>query len=50
METVQEAVTERVAGDRPSRFKSFLASAAVGLAAATVTYRLLRHRTEQETA
>jgi hypothetical protein len=42
METATDAVAERVSGGRPSRFKSFLAATAVGLTAATLTYRLLR--------
>jgi hypothetical protein len=42
VETTHEAVAERVTGGRPSRFKSFLAATAIGVTAATLTYRLLR--------
>jgi uncharacterized membrane protein len=42
MSTIADAATERLSGGRPSRFKSALAAAGVGLAAAAVTYRLLR--------
>jgi hypothetical protein len=42
VDTVQDVVAKRIAGDRPSRFKSFLAATAVGFTAAAVTYRLLR--------
>jgi len=48
MGTVADAVTERVTGDRPSRFKSFLAASVVGFGAATLTYRLLRRGGESE--
>jgi hypothetical protein len=42
VETIQEAVAERVTGDRPSRLKSALAAASIGFAAAAVAYKLLR--------
>jgi hypothetical protein len=48
MGTVAEAVAERATGDRPSRFKSFLAASVVGVTAATMTYRLLRRAAESE--
>lgn len=48
MDTVQDAVTERIAGNPPSRLKSFLAATAIGLAAAAVTYRLLRSGGDDE--
>jgi hypothetical protein len=50
--TVQEAVAERVSGDRPSRLKSALAAVTVGFAAAALAYRLLRSGADegQETA
>jgi len=49
VEIVEDAVVERALGETPSRFKSFLAASAVGLAAATMTYRLLRRNHGQET-
>lgn len=39
---VAEAASERVHGDRVSRPTALLASVVVGLAAAVVTYKLLR--------
>ena len=42
MGTVQEAVAERVTGNRPSRLKSALVAATVGFTAAALAYRLLR--------
>jgi len=48
MGTVADAVAERATGDRPSRFKSFLAASVVGLTAATMTYRLLRRTAERD--
>jgi hypothetical protein len=42
MGTIQEAVAERVAGDRPSRLKSALVATTVGFMAAALAYRLLR--------
>jgi hypothetical protein len=49
VETVRDAATQRAAGDEPSRFKSLLASAIVGVAAAIATYRLLRSGTSKGT-
>jgi hypothetical protein len=46
VDTVPEVVAERVAGKRPSRFKSFVVATAVGFTAAAVTYRLLRSGAE----
>jgi hypothetical protein len=40
--TVQEAVADRVTGNRQSRLKSALAATAIGFAAAAVAYKLLR--------
>ena len=48
MGAIADAVAERATGDRPSRFKSFLAASAVGVTAATMTYRLLRRARESE--
>jgi hypothetical protein len=42
VETVQEAVADRVTGNSPSRLKSALAAASIGFAAAALAYRLLR--------
>jgi hypothetical protein len=42
MGTIQDAVVERVSGDRPSRVKSAFAAVAVGFTTAVVAYRLLR--------
>jgi hypothetical protein len=41
-ELLGEAVGERLAGGQPSRGKSLLTAAAAGLAAAVLTYKLLR--------
>jgi uncharacterized membrane protein len=49
VEIVEDAAIERALGETPSRFKSFLAASAVGFAAATMTYRLLRRNNGQET-
>jgi hypothetical protein len=46
VETVSEVVAGRVAGERPSRLKSFVVATAVGFTAAAVTYRLLRSAAE----
>lgn len=46
MDAVPEVVTERIAGKRQSRFKSFVVATAVGFTAATLTYRLLRSGAE----
>lgn len=40
--TVGKAVVKRVAGSNPGGFRSFSAAAIVGIAAAALTYRLLR--------
>jgi hypothetical protein len=40
--TVGKAAIERIAGTNPGAFRSFTAAALVGIAAATLTYRLLR--------
>jgi hypothetical protein len=52
VEIVEDAAIERAMGETPSRFKSFLAASAIGLAAAAMTYRLLRrnHGQENETS
>ena len=39
---VKSAVADRVAGDSPGRLRSLVAAAAVGVACAALTYRLLR--------
>jgi hypothetical protein len=39
---VKKAVTERLAGKRPSPIRAIVASAAAGAAAAALTYRALR--------
>ena len=41
-DVLTEAVTSRLAGDRPSPVKAALVSAVAGAAAAAVTYRVLR--------
>jgi hypothetical protein len=47
MGTVSETAAERLAGRRPSRVRSALAAAAVGGAAAVMTYRLLRTKEDE---
>lgn len=42
MEPIANAVAERASGEQVSRPKSLLAAVAVGFAAATLTYRVLR--------
>jgi hypothetical protein len=42
VETIQEAVADRLTGERPSRLKSALAAAGIGFAAAALAYKLLR--------
>jgi len=39
---LKSAVAQRVGGDRPSTFHAVLAALAAGIAAAVVTYRLIR--------
>jgi hypothetical protein len=39
---VKDAVSDRVSGERPGRMRSLLAAAAVGVACATLAYKLLR--------
>jgi hypothetical protein len=39
---VTEAVTQRLAGDRPSRTRAFYTACAAAVAAGTLTYKLLR--------
>jgi hypothetical protein len=46
MQPTIEAVTQRAAGERPSRTRSALAAVVVGGAAAVLTYRLLRQAGE----
>jgi hypothetical protein len=41
-ERVKEAAKDRVAGDRPSPPRALLIALIVGIAAAAVTYKLLR--------
>jgi hypothetical protein len=41
-EVVAPAVVERVRGRQPSRVRSLVAAGAVGMAAAVITYRVLR--------
>jgi len=40
--TAIDTVTQRAAGDQPSRMRSLFTAAVVGGAAAVMTYRLLR--------
>jgi hypothetical protein len=42
MKTTAKAAAERVRGGQPSRLSAFVASFTVGLAAATLTYKVLR--------
>jgi hypothetical protein len=42
MRTLEHAAAERAAGKQVSRTKSLVGAAVVGIAAATLTYRLLR--------
>ena len=46
MQPTIDAVTQRAAGERPSRTRSVLAAVVVGGAAAALTYRLLRQAGE----
>jgi hypothetical protein len=39
---VEDAVTERVSGERPGRLKSVLAALAIGFAGGVMAYHLLR--------
>jgi hypothetical protein len=39
---VEEAAAQRLAGEKPSRTRSFVAAAAAAVAAGTLVYRLLR--------
>jgi hypothetical protein len=39
---VKRAAAERLSGDRPSPVRAFLTAAVVGVAAAGITYRMLR--------
>jgi hypothetical protein len=41
-EAVAPAVAERLRGEQPSRGRAVIAAAAIGVAAAVATYRLLR--------
>ena len=50
VDAVVPAVAERARGQQPSRLRSLVAAAAVGFAAAGVTYRLLRSAPETESA
>jgi hypothetical protein len=47
-ETVGETVGARLAGERPSRAKAVLMAGMAGVAAAVLTYRLLRSDREPE--
>jgi hypothetical protein len=40
--TAADVLAERAVGGRPSRIRSALAAAAIGVGAAVLTYRLLR--------
>jgi hypothetical protein len=42
MSSVGAAAGERLAGGRPSRLRATVAAVSVGMAAAVLTYRLLR--------
>jgi uncharacterized membrane protein len=48
VKSVAPAVTARVRGKQPSRFRSMLAAAVVGTASAVLTYRLLRRPVDDE--
>ena len=40
---LKRAVAKRLSGDRPSAVQAFVASAIVGVAVATITYRVMRN-------
>ena len=44
MSVVEDAVAERLEGDRPGRMRAALAAIAIGAVAAVTAYRLLRSR------
>jgi hypothetical protein len=44
MSVVEEAVAERLEGDRPGRVRAALAAIAIGAVVAVTAYRLLRSR------
>jgi hypothetical protein len=48
MNIALDTVQQRVAGEQPSRTRSFLTAMALGVAAAVVTYRLLRRENEAD--
>jgi len=43
MSILKSAIADRLSGDRPSPVRAALAAVVAGAAAATVTYRALRH-------
>jgi hypothetical protein len=47
MSVVEDAVAERVQGDRPGRVRAVLAAIAIGAAVAVAAYRLLRSRSAE---
>lgn len=50
MSVVEDAVAERLQGDRPGRVRAALAAVALGAMVALTAYRLLRSRQSGETA
>jgi hypothetical protein len=40
---IENAVAERVEGERPGRLRSVIAAAAIGVTCAALAYKLLRH-------
>jgi uncharacterized membrane-anchored protein YhcB (DUF1043 family) len=47
-DTIAEAVTERVQGERPGRWKAIVAAVAAGCAIGLLVYRLLRSEPDDE--
>jgi hypothetical protein len=48
-EAAAPAIADRLRGEQPSRFRSLVAAGVVGVAAAVLTYRLLRSATPERT-
>jgi hypothetical protein len=47
-DTIAEAVTERVQGGRPGRWKAIVAAVAAGAAIGLLVYRLLRSEPDED--
>jgi hypothetical protein len=49
MSVVEDAIADRLEGDRPGRVRAVLAAIAIGAVVAVTAYRLLRSRGSGET-